>query len=635
MRVLASCGLISLLLPAIASAQPGLDKDPISWDRNVHSLFSRHCYSCHGGDKPAGDLNLSTDVDPLMIQRNRIAWETVLTVLHDESMPPDDAKRKLADKDRELMIRFLDKTLGELDCQSPGDPGRPILRRLNRSEYDLAILDLTGLDLGLGTTFPPDSEAFGFDNIGDALSMSPMQVEQYHDAAKTIVAAILAARDEPDNKPYERVFFVAPGKGITDAKAAKKIVERFASLAFRRPIDSALLGSLVKAYDSARECGADHQTAVGYLLTGILVSPRFLMRIESDQEDASGPYRVDDFELASRLSFFLWSRPPDEYLRQLASAGKLQDDKTLRQQTQRMLADVRSDALVDHFFAQWLGFESLDTYQPDPQTFPQFNEELRQSMLGEVRRVLGAIVRQNRPITEIVDAGYTYLDETLAKHYDLFDAYKQSNGDSSFVRVKLADRNRGGLLTSAAILMLQSDPTRTNIPRRGNFIAGQILGTAPPPPPADVPPLPESNDNGKQQTLRETFEQHRVAPGCAACHAKIDPLGFSLENFDAIGRWRTTDAGLPIDASAELPGSPDFVGPTGLKDTLLLRQNEIVETIVRRLLVYALGRGLEPGDECLVRDVFADAEKHDFHFAEIVASIVLSDTFRLRRNAEF
>ena len=628
------------IFPSVGLAQPGYDKDPLSWDRVVHAKFSRYCFKCHGSNDPTADVDLAVDENPLLIRRNREKWQLVLEALKSEAMPPEDAKQ-LGDEDRDLMVRFLERTLGEVDCDAASDPGRPVLRRLNRNEYDHAVFDLTGLDLKLAQDFPAETQAYGFSNIGEALTLTPLEVQQYHDAASTIVRELVASRrgNNARKRVYTQTFISEPGDTLSPRDAAQKIITDFANRAFRREADPAFIEGLLVAYDRALSEGADHETAVGYLLTGVLVSPRFLMRIEADRPGTDEPYAVDDFELATRLSFFLWSRPPDDKLRQLAQQGRLRDDNVLRKETMRMLADDRSSALVENFFSQWLGIDELDTFAPDPTAFPEFDDSLRTAMREEVHLFLSEIVKDNRSFMEVIDAKHIYLNERLARHYGLMGEYSKSDpvqsDAASMRRVVIDESMRGGLLTSGAMLMLQSDPTRTNIPRRGNFIAGRILGAPPPPPPPNVPPLDKAGGDTKNLTLRERLDLHRSEPQCATCHSKIDPLGFALENFDAIGRWRGTENGSKIDASGELPGGAKFNGPVEMKSALLERKSEFRETFIKNLLVYALGRGINGGDVCLQRQVTEVAEANDDRFADIVWSIVQSDTFRKRRNAEY
>ncbi len=639
----ALCFVSLLLLTQSLLAQPGRDKEDLSWDRNIGGLFQRLCYECHGKDDPSGNVNLAQDENPSLILDHRPTWSKVLEVLNSAQMPPQD-ERQPDRGERQLMIDFLNETFESVDCDQLRDPGKPTLRRLNRTEYDNSVFDLIGLDLRLAQNFPPDPIGYGFDNIGDALSLTPTQTEMFHDAAKKIVASLL---DTKENRyevyqsifdlPAEVIAQVGEQPGAppnltsaqqTDRRRAEAVLNHFAERAFRGPVEQYYIQRLLRVYDQAIEQGESRDPAIGHCLTAILISPRLLYRIEQDQPTELHPYLVNNYELASRLSFFLWSRPPDQELLAQARAGRLHDPQELHRQTLRMLADRRSRALVDNFFAQWLDLRRLDSHQPDPDVFPEFDTGLRRAMRDEANLILLEIIAEDLPLTRLIDSDHTYANARLAAHYDLPPVI----GDDP-VRVDLPDRRRGGLLSSAAILMLQSDPGRSNIPRRGNFIAGQLLGDPPPPPPPGIPPLKESND-GKRRSLRETFELHRRSPDCKACHAKIDPLGFSLENFDAIGRWRNTDAGLPIDASAELSGGERFVGVVGLKDHLLSRQSTIVRELSNRLLIYALGRGLEASDQCVVDLMVTAAEKNDYRFSAVVLELVTSLPFTHRRNPE-
>ncbi len=620
---LVSCCII--WIPAAAFAQPDKDKDELSWDRNIRGLVDRYCTKCHNENKLSGDVNLAQDIDVRLILEHRDTWQTALTAIENADMPPDGAKQP-SEKERQLLQQFLKKTLDEIDC-STEEPGKPVLRRLNRVEYDLAILDLTGLDLKLAEEFAPDATAHGFDHLGDVLSLSPAQVEQYHNAAKTIVAE-LRKQQELQPQLFRNVFGQEPTDEASGPTVARAAMERFATRAFRRPAPADYIDRLMTIYQQARDRQQSHYDAISHLVTAVLISPKFLMRVEQDQADAKGPYPVDDYELATRLSFFLWSRPPDSKLLELAAAGELSKIDVLERTTLEMLADERSGALVNNFFGQWLSLREISSHQPDASKFPEFNEELRKAMSDEIRGLLMEVVQRDRPITDLIDANYTYLNEPLAKHYGI-DSVK----GQAMQRVTLDDRRRGGLLTSAALLMLQSDPARTNVPRRGNFIAGRVLGTPPPPPPPNVPLLEDVAADGKLRSLRELLELHRSKPECASCHAKMDPLGFAMENYDAIGRWRTEDNGFAIDPSGMDASGRLFSGPVELKDMLLEQKEAFAKTLNKNLLIYALGRGLQRSDECVLRDVMTAAADNDYRFSSIVVSIVKSIPFRYRRNA--
>jgi len=626
--VAAVLGVACLAAPSVARGQPGKDKDPLSWDRNIHGLLRKYCLRCHQAGDARGGVDLARDENPRDILAHRDAWESARAMIEGGEMPPAKEKRQPTDEERALLVRFLDETLASLDCTAAAEPGPPTLRRLNRTEYDAAVADLTGLDLRLAEGFPPDTVSYGFDTVGESLALSPALVEHYHRAALAIVAAILdgAAAHEPARR---LVLVAAPGPGLSDRDAARAVLGRFATRAFRRPVEPAFLERLLAVYDAARADGAGHEAALGHPLTAVLLAPGFLLRLEADRPGVTGPYPLDDHELAARLSFLLWSRPPDEELADLAGAGLLRSPAVLAEQARRMLADPRGQALADNFLGQWLGLREVDGHQVDARAFPGFDEPLRRAMREEVRRLLGDVVRGDRPYTDIIDCPHTYVNERLAAHYGLPGV----RGDE-LRRVPLPDRRRGGVLTTAAVLMLTADPGRTNVPHRGNYVADRILGDPPPPPPPTVPALDESGPAAESLTLRERLERHRKDAACAGCHARIDPWGFALENFDAVGRWREEEAGRPIDTSGRLADGSPLGGPVACKDLLLARKAALARTLAKNLVIYALGRGPIPEDECLVRDLVEAAAREDDGFAAMVVAVVRSVPFRYRRNGE-
>jgi hypothetical protein len=564
---------------------------PLSWDRSIQPLFRKHCWGCHDADKRKGEIDLTRDPNPRLIAQNRKVWQVALHVLESGEMPPKKAAQP-KDEERGRMIEFLKKTLGNLECKDDRDPGKPLVRRLNRVEYDNAVRDLSGLDLRLADGFSPDASSYGFDTIAEALALSPVLVEQYHDAAGKILDAL---------KPLPEL-------------------EPFARKAFRRPVDPDFLRKL-----EALEAKHGRRAA----LLAVLISPRFLLRIEQAQPDVAGPYLVDDYDLASRLSFFLWSAPPDDVLLAAAAKGELRAPEAVEAHARRMLADPRSRALAENFFGQWLQLRGLAAHKPDPKVFPGFTESLRTSMRLEVELCLDEIIRKDRPLTELLDADYTYLNEELGRHYGIPAAGPEMR------RVSLPDRRRGGLLTSAALLMLQADPDRNNVPRRGNFVAGAILGAPPPPPPPDVPPLEETK-GAEAKTLRERLEAHRRNPECASCHAKIDPLGLALENYDAIGAWRERQNGEgfrgknvpPIDASGTLPGGRAFDSPASFKKALLEEKDRFARAFSEKLLTYALSRPVGYTDRSTVEAVVKAAQAEGYRLRALIQAVVASEAFQ-------
>jgi len=637
------CATLSFLLLLLTAGdlwgQPDQQENPLSFDRNIQGLLGKYCYRCHHDEKPSGGVDLKSDHNPRLIAQNSLTWRTALELLNSNEMPPA-GDRQPSDEERKLIGQFIELTVADFDCSTPRDPGTPTLRRLNRVEYDHSIGYLTGLELHLSENFPEDTISFGFRNIAQSLTLSPLHVDQYFTSARRVVNEVLSGAGAeatdvltPQQNAYRLIYFDTPVTPRDDRVVASRIISRFATRAFRRDVDDALLEKWMLLYDVIRTKGESHDAAVGHLLTAVLISPRFLMRSEQQQPGVDGPFPVDPFDLASRISFFLWSSPPDDRLLGLARDQTLRNPEVLETQVRRMLADPRSDALVKNFFYPWLQIDSLGSHRPDSTTFPQWDEGLQVSITEEPRQLLTHMLRQDRPITELIDASYTFVNATLASHYGL-----QMEGDidpQSFRQIALGDRRRGGLLTTSAVLMAQSDPTRTNVPRRGNFIAAAILGTAPPPPPADVPPLAEDEQTATTLTLRERFVAHRADPQCASCHSKIDPLGFALENYDAIGQWRQTEVGKPIDASGELPDGRQFNGPIELKDILLENKEGLTRVLASQMLIYALGRGPIQGDECVIDDIVKSMQNHDYRLSEIVLGIVNSYPFQHTRNPDF
>lgn len=621
-RVYAAGLLLALL---VAPAFSGEEKiDPLSFDRSINPLLSKYCYPCHNEEKTKGDINLKKDENLRLIANNRKTWITALQALRDEEMPPKKAKQPSADE-RKLIADFIDRTLNTIDCAQVKDPGRPAARRLNRIEYDNTIRALFGIDLTPGQQFSPDGSSYGFDNIADALTVAPVQVEQYYDAAGKVLDAVLK-----DRKATAAVFIRQPGPGVDARGAAREVIATFAARAYRKPVDATHLDQLMGIYDIAAGAGKPFNLSVRAVMQAVLISPRFLMRIEDSDAKANGPYKVAAYDLASRLSYFLWSAPPDDELMKVAADGTLQDPAVLEQQTLRMLKDRRSRALAENFAGQWLQLRGLADHKPDAKTFPQFTPALRDAMLEEAYLFISEIIRYDRPLTDLLDANYTFLNEELANHYGISGVK-----GTQMQRVALNDRKRGGVVTMGAVLTLTADPARTNIPRRGNYVMGTILGIPPPPPPANVPQLETGNAGGAPKTVREMLELHRTKAECAACHAKIDPLGFSLENYDAIGRWQDTQAGKPVDASATLPNGEMFNGPIEMKKILLDRKRPFARGLSEAMLIYALGRGLQHTDECVVRDALKALEANNFRLSALVTTIVRSYPFTYRRNADY
>jgi hypothetical protein len=428
-----------------------------------------------------------------------------------------------------------------------------------------------------------------------------------------------------------KVFLCRPNTVQEEEPCATKILSTLARRAYRRPLTEDDIQTLLDFYKVGHNEGG-FEAGIGSALERILVGPEFLFRIEADPENVAPDtaYAISDLDLASRLSFFLWSSIPDDQLLALAEGGQLKDPVVLEQQVSRLLEDPRSKALVSNFAAQWLQLRSLQAINPDQDVFPYFEENLREAFRLETELFFESQLREDRSVLELLSANYTFLNERLARHYGIPDVY-----GSHFRRVELETEERRGLLGKGSILALTSYANRTSPVLRGKWVLENILGTPPPPPPPNIPDLVESDEEGKALSMREAMEQHRANPVCATCHNVMDPLGFAMENFDGIGAWRTTDAGDPIDPSGVLPDGTPFVGPAELQRVLIeSRSTEFVATATERLLTYALGRGVEAYDAPAIRSIMREAAPDNYRWSSLILGIVKSTPFQMRRSRE-
>ena len=410
---------------------------------------------------------------------------------------------------------------------------------------------------------------------------------------------------------------------------AREILATLARRAWRRPVDDGDIAPLLAFYRTGREADG-FEAGIRMALERLLIDPEFLFRIERDPRGIApgAPYRLADLELASRLSFFLWSSIPDDELLDAAARGRLSDPAERERQVRRMLADSRSLALVDNFAGQWLSLRSVEGIAPDPNLFPDFDENLREALRQETELFVESHLREDRSVVDLLRADYSFLNERLARHYGIAGVT-----GSHYRRVRLPDDRRGGLLGHGSILAATSYGNRTSPVLRAKWLLENVLGTPPAPPPPDIPPLPGPGAAGEPRTVRERLAQHRRNAACAICHAPMDPLGFALENFDAVGAWRTRDAGLPVDASAVLAdGTTAFDGPAGLRQVLLDRSEQFVETVAEKLLTYALGRGIEHYDRPVIRAITRAAAEDDYRWSSLILGIVESTPFRMRRS---
>jgi len=586
---------------ALAAQVPSAESDPRA---EVRSLLRRYCTRCHRGEDPKGgvDLQFAVEQDLASVRDDARLWRRVASAVHERSMPPARARRQPDDAERAALAAAVRALVRAAADAGPPDPGVAVLRRLNRTQYVRTVEDLLGVAVpGLGKLFPEDPRGHGFDTVGDVLFLSPLLVERYWEGAQLALDALEAS---PGG-----IGSVMPD---VDERSVRTLLDR----AFRRPARDEEIASRT----ALAEAGAR------IVLASVLLSPEFLFRVEAERADLDGAFPVSDHELATRLSYFLWGTMPDEALRARADRGELGDEDVLTAEVHRLLDDPRSRSLADEFGAQWLGYAGLRSAARDVRRFRRF-EQLRGSMYEEAALSVDAVFREDRPVTELIDADTTFVDASLAAHYGLSDVA----GDE-MRRVGLADRRRGGVLGWAAVLTATSTPLRTNPVARGRFVLEELLGTPPPPPPPNAGVLPEDDEQKDGLTLRERLLRHRRDPTCAACHDRIDPFGLALEGFDAVGAWRSEAQGHPVDATARLLDGTELEGVVGLKDYLLGRRDQIVRTMAERMFVYALGRPLIGADEAVLDGVVDEVREAGYRGRALVLALVRSFPFRNRRN---
>ncbi|MEC8554170.1 MAG: DUF1592 domain-containing protein [Planctomycetota bacterium] len=740
----------------------------------VLPLLREHCLDCHSGAEPDAGLTLDHYDAPIDFLKGRDVWEHAAQKIQIKEMPPPDSS-DLSAKDRKYLVDWIRSVIDEFECGLEPNPGKVTLRRLNASEYSNTIRDLFGLkSYRPATAFAGDDVGYGFDNIGDVLTLPPLLMEKYYLEAERIsttliqvpprekvftvgyaggqlesksnsknanreltltsagagsfrvqipkagpyILTVSADGDQAGNEPcmmgveidgklqrqkirvpnespldfstvlrlragsrtigvrflndfyqaggngkpkldrnlrihhvqlegkkkppqrlpdsqlssyHKRILFTYPETDDDRERASKEVLNRIASFAFRRPVSNHDLDRLVALALSIQEEGDSFEESIQIALQAILISPKFLFRVEPPQAGvATGDFRdLDDFELATRLSYFLWSSMPDPQLFQLAASGKLSEGSNIEQQIARMIQDPRSNEFVRNFAGQWLTLRKLDDFQPDPATFPKWNESMSKLTRNETMFFFAGVMRKNMSVLNLLDAKFTYLNEELAGFYGI-----EGVSGEQFRPVSLEGTNRGGILTQASVLAVTSNPTRTSPVKRGKWILENLLAKPPPPAPPGVPELEEKKGE-LTGTLRERLEQHRSNPACANCHKLMDPLGFALENFDGIGQYRTQDGTHRIDATGEMPDGTQVRGVKQLQKLLLERhKRDFVECLTEKMMTYALGRGLEYYDKCAVDKIVARLENENYRFSALLFGIVRSDPFQKKGERE-
>ena len=747
----------SVAIPITTSAQKKTAPTKVpSFEKDVAPVIDKYCVSCHDDKDAPGGVQLKKGITGTSALKDPSLWHRVAKNIANRHMPPVGSPMP-TDVQRRVLAEWVDAAFAQ-DC-NVAHPGKVTLRRLNREEYNNSVRDLLGVSIRPADDFPNDDVGYGFDNIGDVLSMSPLLMEKYLSASEKIVKdAIRIPKTKVQNIPGESLKFTGgamPREGVlsmfsqstgsatftvqqagwyriqvkagemhagpenaklelklnrdvlttfllTDPYAkpgsyvfptkltpgswtvsvsftndyflaaqgnqpardrnvavqavelvgpvednlirtsfqrkliptvpdkeawnveARKSLDWFASRAYRRPITKEELDRLMTVFNMGAKTGDGYEKAMQLACQAVLCNPNFLFRVELDA--STQPRPLNNFELASRLSYFLWSSLPDETLFAAAKSGELSKPEILKQQVARMLVDPKAESLVDDFAMQWLQLRKMYIFQPDKKMFPDYDQSLMNSMIEESKMYFQNVVTEDRPILDFIDSKYTFVNEDLAKHYGMSGV-----SGINFRKVSTEGTGRGGVLTQAAVLAITSNPTRTSPTKRGKWILEQILGSPPPPPPPGVGDLAESSKVDATLSLRKKMEEHRKNPACATCHIKMDALGFGFENYDAVGKYRTKDGTLPIDSTATLPDGKKFTGATQLKAVLMNNKTEFAYSFAEKLMTFALGRGVDTKDKCFVDEVVKKAAANNYKFSSIVQGIVASEPFKKRK----
>jgi hypothetical protein len=639
-----------LAIPLVCAAQtpedhanqtPKPELASIDFKSTVAPLLEKYCTDCHSGDKPKGDLSLEfaspSQVEPRLNSDHKL-FEKMADRLATGKMPPPK-KKQPTESERDLLLTWIGRDL-LADYAARHGLGRVArVRRLSKVEYANTVRDLFYFSEFKADDLPPDDLGYGFDNIADLLSVSPNHLELYLKTAEQAIVQLdktakpspnWAKKDGTYWEPDDGVFL--PIKDVelrfnNNQVRVRKVLEKFLPRAYRRPVTKEELDRLMifAQLSLAQEGESFIRPKSTYApLRAALCSPYFLYRVEEDPPQGSAP--INEYELASRLSYFLWSSMPDDELFVLAERHELRAHQD--EQVRRMLKDPKARALTENFAQQWLHLAALKHAAPDPKQFPAFDEPLRQAMREETERFVSHVIDKDCSIMEFLDADYTFLNERLAKLYGI-----EGVSGEEFRLVKLdAASHRGGLLTQGSILTLTSPPTRTSPVKRGVWVLQTLFNDPPSPPPADVPPL-EAKGNVLTGSVRHVLEAHRANAQCAGCHSKIDPYGLALENFNAIGAWRSTDGGASIDASGALPDGQKYRDLTEFRGLLNERKDDFRRAFVQQLLIYALGRGLEYSDRNAIQQICASAAAQQDRFSGVILAIINSDVFQKRTAA--
>ena len=592
-----------------------------TFKEEVVPFINTNCTRCHGEKKKKGGVTFEYALKTPGSPSFRPLWQQAVANVKSHNMPPEETTPQPTEPQRQTFLNWV----AGIKFLSTKDPGQFIIRRLSKLEYGNTLHDLFGVDPHIADDLPDEVVGAGYTN-----SLSPLLMEQYLAIANEVLKRAFAPVGAPPNALQERLFGATPGSGADPKAAAREVARVLARKAYRRPPTDAELQVLSNVFGLATDKGKSYAEGLRLMLKAVLISPQFLFITPGGNVEPGNDIVVlDDYQLASRLSYFLWATMPDAELAGLADAGKLHEPEVLAAQTRRLLNDPRSRALFDGFGAQWLGVDKLAGKTFDPAKFPQMNREMRVAMYDEARLFFESIVRENRSLMTFIDCDYAYLNGPLAAIYGL----ERSVSGPEMRKVQLGDANRGGVLTMPGVLAMSSFPNRTSPVNRGVWVLEQLLGEHIPPPPPNVPTLEKQNKAKiANLTLRQRTELHRSDAMCANCHKILDPIGFGLENFDAIGRWRVQDdTGGAIDSSGELPGPKHFSSPKELKQILAARNDDVSRTLTGKLLSYALCRQLAGYDEIVIDQLTDAVAKDGYRMQTLVVAIVTSYPFTHRR----
>jgi hypothetical protein len=611
-----------------------------SYEEKILPIIEARCVQCHRGEKVEGEFDLSRFPNGDAAVEAGDAWERVAKRIRLNEMPPQGSPG-LNDEQKGQFQHWVDSRPNQDLCKQLASDetqswyqGHVMSRRLTQTEYRNSIRDLVGLPLLTGEEPPQDGAGGeGFDTVGDSLFTSTIHLESYLAIADRLIDTALP--DDVSDLSSERLAVrdrllgsdttaLLAGSFPGDSETAKRVISHFARRAWRRPVTEDETLRLLTLYESAIRRNQSFIAAIREPLKAVLVSPHFLFVVETEPGE-SGVLRLTSHQLVTRLALFIWSSIPDDELMRSADSGAILEEEELRLQVRRMLADSRARALGENFGLQWLGLRNFANVHPDAEVFPEFESALSTEMREEAIAFVSGVFRNNRPLTELITADYVIVNGRLAELYgiDLPD-------DAPWQTVSTGDGRRGGVVTMASVLTASSYPRRTSPVLRGRWILEELLGSQVPPPPPNVPALDDNPTNTQGLTLRQRLEVHREKPECASCHDRMDPLGFGLENFDGIGRWRDTDNGQPIDTAGKLPSGDSFSGPAELKAVLMNRSGEFQQHFIRKLLGFALGRELNKFDACIVESCLKKLQENELRSQILIEEIALSYPFQYR-----